>query len=311
MNKDWLEVTIYTSSEAVEAVSGILYNTEIEGVSIEDPQDIEFKKKNPGDWDYFDETLLKVKDSAIIKGYYKENDDFEKTIKYIKESVENLGEFGIDKGEGIVTVAEVNEEDWANNWKKYYKPTKVSDKIVIKPIWENYLKKQEELVVDLDPGMAFGTGTHETTRMCIKSLEKYINKDFEVFDIGCGSGILSIVSSKLGAQKVIGVDLDPVAVKSSKENLTYNDCSNVHILEGNLMEVVHEKADIVVANIIADVIMFLSEGVKNFIKEKGYFIASGILNTRKEEVIEKLEKENFKIEEIIEDGEWVCVVSRV
>ncbi|AUM96736.1 TPA: 50S ribosomal protein L11 methyltransferase [Clostridium botulinum] len=311
MDKEWLEVCIYTSSEALEAISGILYNTGVKGVSIEDPKDIEFKKKHPGDWDYFDETLLTVKDTAIVKGYYKEDDKFNEYLDYIKESISNLGQFGIDKGEGLVEVHKVNEEDWENNWKKYYKPTKVSDKIVIKPIWENYDKKEEEIIVQLDPGMAFGTGTHETTRMCINALEKYVKEDKTVFDIGCGSGILSIASAKLGAKHVIGVDLDPVAVKSSKENIKYNNLDNIEILEGNLMEVVEGRANIVVANIIADVIIFLTEGVKAFIEKDGYFIASGIINSRKEDVIKKLEETGFVIEEVKEEGEWVCIVSKI
>lgn len=310
MNKEWLEVIIYTSSEAIEAVSGIMYNTGVEGVSIEDPKDIEFKKKHPGDWDYFDETLLKVTDTAIVKGYYKEDENFDEYVKYIKKAIENLKDFGIDKGQGLVEVHRVNEEDWENNWKKYYKPTKVSDKIVIKPIWESYDKSQDEIVVELDPGMAFGTGTHETTRMCMQSLEEYVKENSTVFDIGCGSGILSIVASKLGANKVIGVDLDPVAVKSSKENISYNELNNIEILEGNLMEVVNGKADIVVANIIADIIIFLTDGVKDFIKNKGYFISSGILNSRKQDVIDKLENSGFEIVEVKEQGEWVCIISR-
>lgn len=311
MEKDWMEVTVVTSSEAVEAVSGIMYNTGVKGVSIEDPEDIEFKKKHPGDWDYFDETLLDVKDSAIVKGYYKEDEEFEGYVKYIKESVENLSQFAIDKGKGLVTVSKVNEEDWENNWKKYYKPAKIGQRIVVKPIWEQYDKKDGELLVELDPGMAFGTGTHETTRMCVKSLEKYVTKDSTVFDIGTGSGILAIAAAKLEAKRVVGVDLDPVAVKSASENVKYNDISNIEILHGNLMEVVDGKADIVVANIIADIIIFLADDVKNFILPGGKFISSGIINTRKDDVVEKLKSAGFEIVEVLEEGEWVCIVSKL
>jgi ribosomal protein L11 methyltransferase len=311
MDKDWLEVAIITSSQAIEAVSGILYNTPVNGISIEDPQDIEFKKKHPGDWDYFDESLLEVKEGAVIKGYYKEDEDFEKHLKYIKSSIENLKEFGIDKGQGLVTVTKVNEEDWENNWKKYYKPTKVGDKIVVKPIWENYDAKDDELVVELDPGMAFGTGTHETTRMCIKALEKYVNSDSIIFDIGTGSGILAISAAKLNAKKAIGVDLDPVAVKSASENVKYNELDNIEIIHGNLMDVVKGKANIVVANIIADVIIFLTDSVKNFILPGGRFIASGIINSRKQDVIDKFNSAGLKIDEVNEEGEWVCIVAKL
>jgi len=311
MNKEWLEVTVVTSSEAVEAVSGILYNTGVKGVSIEDPEDVEYKKKNPGDWDYFDEDLLQVKDCAIIKGYYKDDEHFTEYYKYIQESVENLGEFGIDKGKGLVTMSKVNEEDWENNWKKYYKPTKIGNKIVVKPIWEDYEAQGEEVIVELDPGMAFGTGTHETTRMCVEALEKYVTPNSTVFDIGTGSGILAIVAAKLNAQKAIGVDLDPVAVDSAKQNVEYNKISNIEILHGNLMEVVDGKAEIVVANIIADVIMFLAEDVKKFIKPEGYFISSGIIKDRRADVENKLVQCGFKIEEVNVQGEWVCIVAKV
>ena len=164
------------------------------------------------------------------------------------------------------------EEDWANNWKKYYKPTKVGNRIVVRPIWEEYKEENDELVLVLDPGMAFGTGTHETTRMCIQSLENYVKEDSVVFDVGCGSGILAIAAAKLGAKKAVGVDLDPVAVESAKENVGYNDLDNIDILYGNLVEVIDGKADIVVANIIAEVICILTEDVKRVLKADGYFI---------------------------------------
>lgn len=311
MDKEWIEVAIVTSSEAVEAVSGILYNTNVKGVSIEDPEDIEYKKKNPGDWDYFDETLLLVKDGAIVKGYYKQDEHLDEYLRYIKDSINNLEQFGIDKGKGLITVAKVNEEDWENNWKKYYKPSRVGERVVVKPIWENYEPKSEEIVVELDPGMAFGTGTHETTRMCIKALEKYVKPESTVFDIGTGSGILAITAAKLKAKEAVGVDLDPVAVKSATENVKYNNIDNIKILYGNLMEVVEGKADIVVANIIADVIIFLVEGVKEFIATGGRFISSGIIKDRKDDVVKKLEETGFVVEEVNIDGEWVCIVAKI
>ncbi|WP_454053562.1 50S ribosomal protein L11 methyltransferase [Clostridium sp. Marseille-Q7071] len=310
MDKDWIEVTVVTSSEATEAVSGFFYNTGVKGVSIIDSEDVEFKKRNPGDWDYFDETILDIKTGAIVKGYFKKDENFDEYLEYIKESVEKLPEFGFDKGEGVVTAAKVNEEEWENNWKKYYKPTKIGDKIIVKPIWENYEPKDNDVIVELDPGMAFGTGTHETTRMCIKSLEKYVDKNSVVFDIGTGSGILSISASKLGAEKVIAVDLDPVAVDSARKNVSYNHIDNVEVLHGDLMEVVEGKADIVAANIIADVIIFLAEDVKEFIKREGYFISSGIILSRQEDVINKLKSCGFEILEVINDGEWACIVSK-
>jgi len=311
MNKDWIEVTIITSSEAVEAVSGMLYNTGVKGVSILDPSDLIFRRDHTTDWDYFDETIIDVNNEVVVKGYYKEDDKFEGYLEEIKTGVNKLVEFGLDKGLGSVTANKVNEEDWENNWKKYYKPIKVGEKIVIKPIWEEYSKNPDEIIVELDPGMAFGTGTHETTRMCIKALERHVKEDTTVFDIGTGSGILSIAAAKLGAMKTIGVDLDPVAVESAKQNVSYNDLNNIEIVYGDLMEVVKGKANIVIANIMADIIMFLTEQVKAFIVEGGYFISSGIILNKKDEVINKLTECGFKIEEINIEGEWVCIVAKL
>lgn len=310
MEKDWIEITVVTSSEASDVVSGFFYNTGVDGVSILDSEDVAFKKKNPSGWDYFDENLLKVKEGAIIKGYYKEDDKLQEYIEYIKESVEKLPEFGFDKGEGSVYVVKVNEGDWENIWKQYYKPTKIGERIVVKPIWESYEVKNDEIVVELDPGMAFGTGTHETTRMCMKSLEKYTKKDSTVFDIGTGSGILAISAAKLGAKHVVAVDLDPVAVDSAKKNVGYNNISNIEVLHGDLMEVVNGKAEIVVANIIADVIIFLVEGVKEFLNKDGYFITSGIILAKVDEVVEKFKQCGFEIVEVIRDGEWACVIGK-
>ncbi|MDU4888963.1 MAG: 50S ribosomal protein L11 methyltransferase [Clostridium sp.] len=310
MDKDWIEVTVVTSSEATEAVSGIFYTLDVQGVSIDDAKDVEFKKKHPAYADFFDEAVLNKDKDAIVKGYFKETDDFDEIIKYIEEGVNNLTEYGLDKGKGIVTYNKVNEEDWENNWKKYYKPTLVGEKIVVKPIWEEYELKAGELMVEMDPGMAFGTGTHETTRMCVKALEKYVKGEDTVFDIGTGSGILSIAAARLGAKHVVGVDLDPVAVDSAKKNVGYNNLSNIEILYGDLMEVVKGKAEIVVANILAPIVMILCDGVKEFINEGGFFIASGILNTQEEMIKEKMEAVGFKIEEVIADGEWVCIVAK-
>lgn len=310
MDQDWIEVTVLTSSEATEAVAGFLYNCDVEGVSIEDVADVEFKKENLGFADFINESVLTIEEGAMVKGYFKDSENFMNTLNYIKESVDKLGEFGFDKGEGIVTYHKVNEDDWANNWKQYYKPTKVGEHIVVKPTWEDYEEKPGEVVVELDPGMAFGTGTHETTRMCIKALEKKVKKDTTVFDIGTGSGILSIAAAKLGAKHVVGVDLDPVAVESAKKNLEFNKVNNMEILYGDLMEVVEGKANIVVANILADIIMFLSEGVRAFIEDEGYFIASGILNTQRDKVADKLKALDFIIEEVMEDGEWICIIAK-
>ncbi|WZL74625.1 50S ribosomal protein L11 methyltransferase [Clostridiaceae bacterium 35-E11] len=308
----WIEVKIKTTTEAVEAVANILYDVGVGGVAIEDPNDSIFKEKEEGDWDYVDESILKNGyEGAIIKGYLPESEDLLDKIELIKQNVEKIPLYNLDKGLGEVTTTEVYEEDWANAWKKYYKPKKIGDRIVIKPSWEVYQAKSNEIIVELDPGMAFGTGTHETTMMCVQNLEKYIKKDSIVFDIGCGSGILSIVSAKLGAHQVIGVDLDEVAVKVSRQNVLDNQVENiVDIKHGNLMDTIDHQADIIVANIIADVIIYLASYINKFVKKDGVFIASGIILEKIDEVVDALKKNDMRIIDIQKKGEWSAIVAQ-
>ncbi|WP_097033834.1 50S ribosomal protein L11 methyltransferase [Clostridium tertium] len=312
MQGTWIEVRVITKSEALEPVSGIFYGLDCKGVAIEDPNDILEREQGPLTWDFADINVLEHKGKvAVVKAYFSEEDNIDEILKYINEKMNELKELGIDTGVAKVESEKMFEEDWANNWKKYYKPTKVGEKMVVKPIWEEYDAQGEELVVELDPGMAFGTGTHETTRMCIQSLEKYVKEDSTVFDVGCGSGILAIAAAKLGSKMAVGVDLDPVAVESAKENVGYNNLENIQILYGNLVEVIDGKADIVVANIIAEVICILTEDVKRVLKDNGYFITSGIIHDRVDMVTKKLEETGFEVIEINKDGEWNCIVAKV
>lgn len=312
MQGQWVEVKIVTSSDALEPVSGIFYGLDVKGVAIEDPNDILMREQGPLSWDFADINIFEYGDkAAVVKGYFSEEDNMSSICEYIDEKLNELKEMGIDIGEGKVIVNTVYEEDWANNWKKYYKPTKIGNKIIVKPIWEQYEAEKDNIVVELDPGMAFGTGTHETTRMCVEALEKHVTPESTVFDIGTGSGILAITAAKLGAKEVIGVDLDPVAVDSAKKNVEFNDINNIKIMHGNLMDVVEGKANIVIANIIADVIIFLAEDVKKFILPNGYFIASGIINDRKDDVVNKLVECGFNIVEINTLGEWVCIAASI
>ena len=305
MEGTWIEVRVITKSEALEPISGIFYGLDCKGVAIEDPEDILGREQGPLTWDFADINVLEHKGKfAVVKGYFSEEDNIDEIIAYINEKVEEIKALGIDVGEGKVEFEKMYEEDWANNWKKYYKPSKVGEKIVVKPIWEEYEAKDEELVVELDPGMAFGTGEHETTRMCIQALEKYVQKDSTVFDVGCGSGILAIAAAKLGAKLAVGVDLDPVAVESAKENVGFNNIDNIEILHGNLIEVIDGKADIVVANIIAEIICILTEDVSRVIKPNGYFITSGIIHDRVEMVTNKLEECGFEVVKVNKDGKY-------
>ena len=312
MDGTWIEVRVITKSEALEPISGIFYSLDCKGVAIEDPEDILGREQGPLTWDFADINVLEHKGKvAVVKAYFAEEDNIEDVLAYVNERLEELKEKGLDLGEAKVEHEKMHEEDWANTWKQYYKPSKVGEKIVVKPIWEEYEAKENELVVDLDPGMAFGTGTHETTRMCIQALERYVKEESTVFDVGCGSGILAIAAAKLGAKLAVGVDLDPVAVESSIENVGYNNLSNIEILHGNLVEVIDGKADIVVANILAEIICILTDDVKRVLKDGGIFITSGIIHDRVDMVCEKLEATGFEVIEKNRDGEWNCIVAKL
>lgn len=312
MDGTWIEVRVITKSEALEPVSGIFYSLDCKGVAIEDPEDILGREQGPLTWDFADINVLEHKGKvAVVKAYFAEEDNIEEILGYVNEKLVELKEMGIDLGEAKVEHEKMYEEDWANTWKQYYKPSKVGEKIVVKPIWEEYEEKEGELVVNLDPGMAFGTGTHETTRMCIQALEKYVKEESTVFDVGCGSGILAIAAAKLGAKLAVGVDLDPVAVESSIENVGYNNLNNIEILHGNLVEVIDGKADIVVANILAEIICILTDDVKRVMKDGGVFITSGIIHDRVDMVCEKLEATGFEVIEKNRDGEWNFIVAKL
>ena len=311
---NWIEVTIKTTTEAVEPITNILYEQGAGGAVIEDPKDFLFQKKNELDWDYVEEEVFKKneEDDVLIKTYVSEEKNVMEFVEIIKQKVLGLKDFGIDIGEGGVSLDQVNEADWANAWKAYYKPTKVGQRVVVKPTWEDYAMQEGDLIIELDPGMAFGTGTHETTSMCIRELEKYVNKDSKVFDIGCGSGILAIAAAKLGAKEVVAVDLDEVAVKVAKENVLENKVEkSVSVMHGNLTDVIKDKADVIVANIIADIIKILAKDVQNFMKEDAIFISSGIILDKVEEVKESLIENGFEIVEVQKLGEWSAIVSKL
>ena len=308
----WIEVQISTTTEAVEALSYHLLEMGVGGVVIDDPKDILNQNKDEQEWDYVDEELITRNDvdEVIVKVYLTDLNKYQEQLLQIQEIIEAQKQF-FNVGKGNITTAEVFEEDWANAWKKYYKPTKVSGSIVIKPTWEEYIPKQDELIIELDPGMAFGTGTHETTRMCIELLEEYVNQGDDILDIGCGTGILGIAAAKLGARQVVGVDLDPVAVKVAEDNVQLNKVSDKMVLRhGNLLEVVTEPGDVIVANIIADVIIYLASIIKNVLKKEGIFICSGIIKSRQQDVEKALVEHGFELVNTLEMKEWIAIAAK-
>lgn len=310
----WLEVQITTTLEAEEAVTELFYDVGAKGVVIESGDNLLMVQEDPT-VNYIDEKLLAMDpDTSVVRGYFSSEQDCDECIHRLLTGIRKLPEYGLNAGECELSITEVEEDDWANSWKKYYKPTKVGKNIVIKPTWEPYTATENEIIVNMDPGMAFGTGTHETTQLCVAALETCVKEGDYVLDIGCGTGILSIVAGDLGAKEVIGVDFDPVAVKVAKENILLNHMEKkVSILEGNLLDVVdkNRQADVIVANILAEAIIELTDTIKPYLKPEGVFISSGIINDRRDAVLDKLQKENFEILKIEQMGEWNCIVARI
>lgn len=308
----WSEISIHTTQEAVEPISNILHEAGASGVVIEDPFDL-FKEResvygeiyqlNPDD--YPDE-------GVIVKAYLPVNSFLGETVEEIKESINSLVKYDIDLGENKVSISEVNEEEWATAWKKYYHPVKISDKFTIVPTWETYVPvHSDELIIELDPGMAFGTGTHPTTVLCIQALERSVKENDEVVDVGTGSGVLSIAAAMLGAKSVSALDLDPVAVNSARINTKLNKVHDrVQVSENNLLNEINGPADVVVANILAEIILKFTDDAYRILKEDGLFITSGIIMNKKNEVKEGLLNAGFVILETMVMEDWVAFIAK-
>lgn len=263
---------------------------------------------------------------ALISCYIDDPDrDVGAFVKQLQEELEQIRQF-MDIGTGTITVGETEDKDWINNWKEYFHPFRLEN-ILIKPTWIDAAeveKQPGDIMVEIDPGTAFGTGAHETTKLCIAQLRKYLNGRQEVFDVGCGSGILSIIAVKLGARQVFGMDIDPLAVEASYENIAVNHISREQAIfvQGNLLEEsdpsalisagrLEKQYDIVVANILADVIIPLSAKVGQYLKPEGIFIASGIINTKEGAVREALTTQGFQIIETTYMKDWVCMTAQL
>ncbi len=317
----YIQIDIKTSREGIEPVVSALMELGITDTVIEDPSDIDdlLNKKNDYEWDYIDPDVLDLKDKVPKVTVYLENDEQGRfKAEGIRNAIVNLknmvssGIFGKDADFGNLEVEIQTEDDsrWKDKWKEYFKPTKISQSIVVKPTWEEYEAKEGEKVLEIDPGMAFGTGTHETTSLCVKLMEKYMKHHDKVLDVGCGSGILSIAGALLGADSVLGVEIDPMAVKIADENIRLNHVENVAAAQyGDLTEGIDFKADIVVANLMADLVMMLSKDVAEHMLPSAKYISSGILTEKAQMVADTMRTFGFNILEIREDGMWCAIVA--
>lgn len=321
---EWIEVFVATSQMGLEPVEGVLYQCGLNGLMIHDEADFAEFLENPNrEWDYVADELVEEKQEQTtgITFFLRDNLYGREQLSQIKSALQSVKETEkeLDLGSLEVTMKNVAEEDWANNWKKYFKPFPVGDKIMIKPSWEELPAQTDKIVLKIDPGHIFGTGTHETTQLCMELIEKYVKKDDMVLDIGCGSGILSIASLLLDAKEADAVDIDPNAIQIAYENSDRNDIdrNRYHVKAGNILEDKElqasysgKKYDLVAANIVADVIIALTKQVPDYIKDGGIFLCSGIITERKEDVLEALKAANFAVLDIKEKTSWVAIATR-
>ncbi len=302
---DWIQVSIYTTSSGIEPVSGRLLQLGIYGIEIEDEADFkEFLENNKDAWDYVDDELIRQKSGeTCVKTYISANDP--DTLSAIRTSMIELKEYDEDGqfGRLEISLCNIKEEDWSNNWKKFFHTMEIGENLIVKPFWED-VGETDKTVFEINPGLSFGTGSHHTTRLCLEDIEKTVKDGDEVLDLGCGSGILSVVSLMFGAKSALAVDIDPNSLDTAYENLSRNNISRekYSVLIGNILsdnelqeKVLEKKYDLILANIVADVIIASLPLVKKALKEDGTFITSGIIEDRIPDVLEALEGNGFEV----------------
>ncbi len=302
---NYTEVKIYVKTEDTERVSNIAVMAVPYGIYIEDYSDLEEAAWEIAHIDLIDEDLLqKDRAESIVHIYIEEGNNPAEAVSFISDRLT------AEKIDFRIETDGCSEEDWADKWKAFFKPTSIGERLFVRPVWIEDFDAADRAVLNIEPGAAFGTGTHDTTRLCLETLDKIIKNGDTVLDIGCGSGILAIASLLLGATEGFGVDIDELAVKTAKENGKMNglDEPELKFVCGDLADKVTKQYDVVVANIVADIIILFSTQVRAFMKQGAKFIASGIIDTRADEVVNALQNAGLKLVERIEQGGWVCLV---
>ena len=305
MDMEWTEINISVLPQDADKAGDIAQMVVPYGIYIEDYTGLEKQVQEIAHIDLIDEELLqKDRSRAIIHVYISPEENPAEAIAFLGE---RYTAEGIDHK---IETKGCEEEDWLNNWRQYFHPTPIGEKLLIRPTWRDNYDAGERIVLNIDPGLAFGTGNHETTRLCLETLEKYIHGGEKILDVGCGSGILAIAGLLLGAKEALGVDIDQMAVKTAEENAQINGVADrFNVVCGNLTDKVSGKYDVIAANIVADAIIMLSSGVKNFMDENTVYIMSGIIDTRRDDVVNAI-KNDFEIVEEITDNGWVCLVAK-
>lgn len=303
---EWTEVIIEINADDIDVATDIANMVVPYGVYIEDYRNLEEETWEIANIDLIDEELLKKdRTKGYIHIYISPDENPAEAVAFLSERLNE------NKIANKIDLNKCKNEDWENNWKEFFKPMNVGEKLLIRPLWiDDYENPTGRKVLSIEPGLAFGTGGHDTTRLCLEMCEKYLKDGDSVLDTGCGSGILAIACLLLGAKNAVGVDIDELAVKTAIENGKVNGFSEPEykILEGNLTDKVTGKFDLVVANIVADVIIMFSDFVGDFMNDRAHFIVSGIIAPRADEVKAALKKNNFRIVEENRNGDWLCYV---
>lgn len=306
----WQEITVETTEEASEAVANLFYEVGAQGVVVEDPRVI--ARYLEGDlWDAYElpSELLEA-ENVIIKGYLPIDERLEERLELFEKRLSNL-EKHFTSWLAKLSYAEIAEADWSSSWKAYYKPVRIGERIVVSPSWEEYQAQEGEIVVWMDPGMAFGTGNHPTTAMIIQAMEKHLSPGSFVVDVGTGSGVLAIVAAKLGAEHVLALDIDTLAVEIAQRNIDLNDVSHhVTARYNDLLTGLDGQFQMITANLTADSIVAMAEDAYHRLSSGGLFLASGIINHRHPQVEAKLQQLGYHLEETLFEGEWVSLVAR-
>ena len=317
---DWMEITIKTSHEGIEPVAGMMLMAGMSGWLINDPRDIQHYLEGPqaARWDYVDEDLLRNPDRETeMRVYVGDNAQGQAQWETLRDGLVAMKG---DDGAGLYGsldwhVRMVKDEDWANNWKAYFKPFSVGSRLIVKPTWEPLAQTEGRAVLEIDPGSSFGTGQHHTTKMCMKLMEKYVRKDDVILDIGCGSGILMIAGLLLGAAFAAGVDVEEHSVVTAEENIRQNGIKQDRyalycgdLTDDERLRTILAKADLLVINIVADVIIGMAPYYADMLAEEGKLLVSGVIDDRRGDVVDRLAREGFTLIEEMASGEWNAFV---
>ncbi len=312
---EWIELIVHTTTEGADRVSSVLMDAGASGTQIEDRADIPDPSQPHGIWEIIDPKLLESMPSdVLVHAWFEESPSLPGLVDTIRARLTALKSdpsVGNAFGSLLLDTRTVNDQAWTDIWKKYFKPFHASDRLVIKPTWEDFTPAPGDIIIEIDPGMAFGSGTHETTSMCLSLLEEVITGGEEIIDVGTGSGILAIGGALLGAGHVLAIDIDPDAVQVARENVKLNHVDHlVSVQQGNLLDRVSDTCDICVANIISDVIIAFAAPLLNHIRPGGLFITSGIVTLRSEEVAKALTDAGYEILRHVQKGEWSAFLCR-